>query len=284
MFALRRHTPIFYDRPLRPGAVIRSARLRWRSSRQSPAGEGEPFQGARSIRISRYTCWSHHGQDAATLNEADVLTVYQVFTALTFGAAGWFVGISRSPQRMDAGPSHSREANERAETTSTTPLSRSLKPDHDVSMANLRSAREKLAAVVGEANIDSRLDEIQRHTGSEWSSHPGSPDEAPAAIVRPGSTEEVSKVMKVCHDMNIPVVAFSGGTSLEGHFANTRRGISLDLGRMNKILGTHEKDLDVVVQPGLGYEELNEALAQQVSKTSCRCRRLVPKDSALVWR
>ena len=51
---------------------------------------------------------------------------------------------------------------------------------------------------------------------------------------------------------------------MEGHFANTRRGITIDLGRMNKILAAHKDDLDVVVQPGVGYEELNEALAQQV--------------------
>lgn len=153
---------------------------------------------------------------------------------------------------------------ERINTTSTTPLDHSLKPKHDVSLANIGAARAKIVAVVGEANVDDRLDEIKRHTGSEWSSYPGSPDEAPAAIVRPESTEQVSEIMKICHELRIPVVAFSGGTSLEGHFANTRRGISLDLGRMNKILATHKDDLDVVVQPGVGYEELNEALAEQV--------------------
>lgn len=150
------------------------------------------------------------------------------------------------------------------DSSSTTPLGRYGKPELDVSVANLQRAREKIVAIVGEENIDSRLDEIKRHTGSEWSSHPGGPDEAPAAIVRPGSTDEVSKVMKVCHELGLPVVAFSGGTSLEGQFASTRRGISLDLGRMNRLLACHKSDLDVVVQPGVGYEELNEALAKQV--------------------
>ena len=84
-----------------------------------------------------------------------------------------------------------------ADITSTTPLDRSLKPQHDVSEANLRTAEERIVAVVGEANVDSRLDDIKLHTGSEWSSHPISPDEAPAAIVRPESTEQVSKIMKI---------------------------------------------------------------------------------------
>lgn len=163
---------------------------------------------------------------------------------------------------MDSAPPSQRD------TTSTTPLDRSLKPVHDVSVANLQKAHDKIAAIIGEENIDSRLDEIKRHTGSEWSSHPGSPDEAPAAIVKPESTEQVSEIMRVCHELNIPVVSFSGGTSLEGHLANTRRGICIDLGRMNKILSTHKSDLDVVVQPGVGYEELNQALAEQVNQIS----------------
>ncbi|KAK4502134.1 hypothetical protein PRZ48_005557 [Zasmidium cellare] len=153
--------------------------------------------------------------------------------------------------------------NEERDTSSTSPLNRSVRPELDVSVANLRRAREKIVAIVGEEHIDSRIDEIKRHTGTEWSSHPGSPDEAPAAIVRPGSTEEVSKVVKICHELKIPIVAFSGGTSLEGQFANTRRGISLDLSRMDKILASHKNDLDVVVQPGVGYEQLNQKLAEQ---------------------
>ena len=189
-----------------------------------------------------------------------------VFTIL--GVAGWHLGshLVSKPVTMDG--AIVQRSSERADTTSTTPLDRSLKPSHDVSVANLRRARERIVAVVGEENIDSRLDEIERHTGPQWSSHPGSPDEAPAAIVRPESTEQVSEIMRVCHDLRIPVVAFSGGTSLEGHFANTRRGITLDLGRMNKILASHKNDLDVVVQPGVGYEELNEALAKQVSASN----------------
>jgi D-lactate dehydrogenase (cytochrome) len=69
--------------------------------------------------------------------------------------------------------------------------------------------------------------------------------------------------MKVCHQRAIPVTPFSGGTSLEGNFAPTRGGICIDFGRMDKIMHIHPRDLDVVVQPGVGWEELNEELAEQ---------------------
>ena len=69
--------------------------------------------------------------------------------------------------------------------------------------------------------------------------------------------------MKICHQRKIPVTAYSGGTSLEGHFSPTRGGVCIDFGRMDKILEIHEDDLDVVVQPAVGWEALNEELAQK---------------------
>lgn len=81
-------------------------------------------------------------------------------------------------------------------------------------------------------------------------------------VVSPASTEEVSEIMKICHRRKIPVTGYSGGTSLEGHYAPTRGGICIDFGRMNKILTLHKKDMDVVVQPAVGWEFLNEELAK----------------------
>lgn len=68
--------------------------------------------------------------------------------------------------------------------------------------------------------------------------------------------------MKICHARLIPVTPYSGGTSLEGHFASTRGGVCIDFRRMDRILSLHKRDLDVVVQPALGWEDLNEELAK----------------------
>lgn len=68
--------------------------------------------------------------------------------------------------------------------------------------------------------------------------------------------------MKVCHQRVIPVTPYSGGTSLEGHFASTRGGVCIDFSRMNQILQLHKRDLDVVVQPAVGWEELNEVIGK----------------------
>ena len=103
---------------------------------------------------------------------------------------------------------------------------------------------------------------LQSHSGSDWSSYTTKDTEHPFLIVYPSSTEEVSKIAKICHERRIPITGYSGGTSLEGHFSATRGGICIDFGRMDKILQLHKDDLDVIVQPAVGWELLNEELAK----------------------
>ncbi|TMF00156.1 MAG: FAD-binding protein, partial [Chloroflexi bacterium] len=55
------------------------------------------------------------------------------------------------------------------------------------------------------------------------------------AAVLPGTTSEVSEVMKVCHHHCIPVVARGGGSSLVGGSVPLGGGIVLSLERMSGI-------------------------------------------------
>lgn len=126
----------------------------------------------------------------------------------------------------------------------------------------MQAAWVDFATIVGKDNVSTVPDDLEAHSGSEFSSYSTKPDERPFAIVYPATTEQVSKIMKVCHDRKIPVTALSGGTSLEGHFAPTRGGICIDMGRMDRILEFHPQDLDIVVQPALGWEDLNEHLQE----------------------
>ena len=104
--------------------------------------------------------------------------------------------------------------------------------------------------------------DLDARAGSEWSSYTAKAHERPFCIVQPSTTEQVSEVVKVCHRRKIPITAYSGGTSLEGHYAPNLGGICVDFQRMGDILEIHKEDLDVVVQPAVGYQELNEELAK----------------------
>lgn len=146
-------------------------------------------------------------------------------------------------------------------TASTVPLETAVQPSHDTSQKNLQAAWTELKNIVGKENISTEASDIQSHAGSSWSSYPELPEDRPFAVVMPGSTQDVSAIMKVCHARRIPVTPYSGGTSLEGHFASTRGGICIDFSRMDAIIALHKDDLDVVVQPAVGWQALNEDLA-----------------------
>ena len=59
---------------------------------------------------------------------------------------------------------------------------------------------------------------------------------APDAVFFAESTEEVAEAVRLCAAESIPVIAFGAGTSLEGHLAATKGGLSLDLTHMRKVL------------------------------------------------
>lgn len=127
--------------------------------------------------------------------------------------------------------------------------------------ANLQASWADFVEIVGKENVSTLEDDCQSHSSNSWSNHEED-SKKPFMIVYPTTTEEVSEIMKVCHRRLIPVTAYSGGTSLEGHYVPTRGGICIDFGRMEKILQLNKEDMDVVVQPGVKWEELNEMLAQ----------------------
>lgn len=82
----------------------------------------------------------------------------------------------------------------------------------------------------------------------------------PDVVVFPESTQEVAQVVQICSDFGIPVVPFGAGTSLEGNAASVAGGVCIDFSRMNRVLKINDKDLDVVVQPGITRKELNAYL------------------------
>ena len=122
-----------------------------------------------------------------------------------------------------------------------------------------------LRNIVGDEHVDTDEEELARHGTSDWSSYlpgPGARWE-PHVIVYPETTEQVSDIARVAHKYNLPIIPFSGGTSLEGHFSGVRGGICIDFARMNKIVEIHDEDLDAVVQPCVGWEDLNAELEKK---------------------
>lgn len=128
--------------------------------------------------------------------------------------------------------------------------------------ADSKEAYKEISALIGDENVTYKQDILDAHSDTFWNTHHAKPDQRPAIVVYPESTEQVSKIMKIAHKYRIPIVPFAGGTSLEGHFTPIYGGISIDFTRMSNVVALHKDDLDIVVQPGLGWEELDDYLEE----------------------
>jgi glycolate oxidase len=72
----------------------------------------------------------------------------------------------------------------------------------------------------------------------------------PLCVVLPSTTEEVSAVMKLCHEQGVPVVPRGSGTSLAGGALPTADSVILGVARMNDVLETDYGNRFIRVQSG----------------------------------
>ncbi|PVI06541.1 D-lactate dehydrogenase mitochondrial precursor [Periconia macrospinosa] len=119
-------------------------------------------------------------------------------------------------------------------------------------------AIQELRSSLGEEAISTDDEDLLRHGYSEWSSI--NIDQLPVAVAYPQSTEEVSQIAKVCHKHKIPMIPYSGGSSLEANFSAPYGGMSIDFTFMDKVISLHADDMDVVVQPSVGWMSLNDQI------------------------
>ena len=116
-------------------------------------------------------------------------------------------------------------------------------------------AKSKLAQLFGERFTTNKA--ILEFHGSDESYLPLTP---PDGVVFPVGKEEVSQIITICNEENCPVIPWGVGTSLEGHSLAIKGGITMDFINMKKIIEVNEEDLNVVIQPGITREELNQEL------------------------
>lgn len=80
----------------------------------------------------------------------------------------------------------------------------------------------------------------------------------PDIVVQVLSTDEVSKVMKYAYENSIPVTPRGSGTGLVGAAVPIKKGIIIDMSKMNSILELDEENLTITVEPGVLLMELSK--------------------------
>ncbi len=81
---------------------------------------------------------------------------------------------------------------------------------------------------------------------------------APQVVFMAHSTEEVSKVVKICNENKIPVTPRGAGTGLVGGAVPLLGGVLIDITKMNKILSYDLENFIVRVEAGVLLNDLAE--------------------------
>ena len=115
---------------------------------------------------------------------------------------------------------------------------------------------QALQARFGAAQCSTALAVREQHGRDEGSLQAPPPE----AVVFAESTQDVQDLLRLASRYAVPVIPYGAGSSLEGHLLAVQGGISLDVGRMNRVLSIDADDLTVTVQPGITRKQLNEAV------------------------
>ena len=86
--------------------------------------------------------------------------------------------------------------------------------------------------------------------------------ERPLLVALPETDAQVADILRICHDMGVPVVARGAGTGLSGGAMPHREGVTLSLAKFNKILRLDAEAGLAVVQCGVRNLAISEAAAK----------------------
>jgi glycolate oxidase len=85
----------------------------------------------------------------------------------------------------------------------------------------------------------------------------------PEVVLKPANTDEISKVMRYCNEHLIPVSPRAAGTGLSGNSLCIHGGVMLTIERLNKILKIDEQNLQVITEPGVITEHLQNTVKEK---------------------
>ncbi|KAJ4318777.1 D-lactate ferricytochrome c oxidoreductase [Fusarium piperis] len=199
-----------------------------------------------SRRVSPEASASSHGSSDKTSgwSGSRVLAV-----AVGAGALGW--GVASLSRRGDA-------------SQSLEPVAHQSSEPHYATLSEMEKAIQKIQKEIDvEGIISTDPEDLHAHGYSEWSTV--NPDTLPVAVAYPRTTEQVSVIARICYEHRVPIIPYSGGSSLEGNFSAPYGGVSVDFAYMDKIIQFNKDDMDIVVQPSIGWQDLNAQLLKMDS-------------------
>ncbi len=126
-------------------------------------------------------------------------------------------------------------------------------PDQDIA---LRLA-QRLGAVLPAESLLSSAEELRPYECDGLSAY----RRLPLMVALPETTEQVQHILRVCRELEVPVVARGAGTGLSGGALPLENGLLLSLTKFNRILEIDAHNHCARVQPGVRNLAISEAVA-----------------------
>ncbi len=117
--------------------------------------------------------------------------------------------------------------------------------------------KSELVRIVGEQRATDRPEDLVAYSYDAYTR-----EHLPDVVLFPGTTREVSAIMKTAFRESIPVTARGSATNLAGEAIPLRGGIVLAMSRMDKILSIDTENFRATVQPGVINHDFQMAVAK----------------------
>jgi FAD/FMN-containing dehydrogenase len=122
---------------------------------------------------------------------------------------------------------------------------------------------QNLTTAVGQSNLLTDIDSRTFYSTDVYRQA----DVLAAAVVRPGTAEELLEVVRLCLQHRAPLVVRGGGASYTDGYLPTRPGtVCIDTSRLTRI-EVNAEDMYVTVEPGVTWARLYETLSRQGLRT-----------------
>jgi glycolate oxidase len=118
-----------------------------------------------------------------------------------------------------------------------------------------KSVIRELRSIVGREQVQSAPEEVALYA---YDATPFAPPARPDAVVFPNSAEEVAALLQLANRVGFPVVPRGAGSGLTGGARPILGGVVVSTQRLDRIVKIDPDNLQIVVQPGVVTEDLQE--------------------------
>src|SRR4030042_1364806 len=118
---------------------------------------------------------------------------------------------------------------------------------------------EKLRRITGRENVLTSPEEMVAYSYDATNTWSHRPD----VVVLPQTAKQISEILKLAGENNIPVTPRGGGANVSGGSVPIRGGIVLGTTRMDRILDINKTNLNATVEPGVILQDFQVALAKE---------------------